>query len=770
MHPLLHPFAAGSLVLSLTALSFSQAPVERAGADPGLHPPQPSFEGLREGLLPDLEAERARVFTAQREEAFWVRGSDYKARFAPQGTTYIPLLGPKAEHRPELTLGVPSLQAGLEAIALQQDVAPEGSATEVRFERGPLTEWYRLSPEGIEQLFTFEHPPGAGPLTVTIPVHCDLEPTENNGGLAFHNEFGGVHYGSATVLDAAGTSLALETRWLGSAIEITVPEAFLANAQWPVTIDPLITTMLVDAWNEDLLYPDIAYDPTSNTVLIVYEEVTGPGDRDVYWRLVTPTTGAIVDSNYFDLTTDDWGRPRVAQNTLAGAYLIVAEHDLGTFQNVGYRVVDSSAGTQGMILGVDATEFVSNQTPDVGGETFPTGSSYWYVTWVQENTSGARRVMATRVDQAGVCTFDGLVLSSLSTQVFRPAISNNAKETSLWDVVWESGPSGARNVHGAMVRYDGTLIAADHLIANPVGGAQNPAVSGYLGGTNLALVVYEEPQVGGSVDLIGTVLDFNQPQFHQNLTDQAGIALNAVRGEPRVDNDLDSFVVVWSEEVGPGNRDVFASTFHLLGDNLCESESRVGLHNGGLPQSELHPAVCSTSQVGGPEHSTFAAWSLLETTSANIYMAQYNMPTQGCLGRAYCNPAVPNSTNQLGRLTLLGSPVAALNNVTLHADQMPPNQFGYFVCGTDVGSFIPPGSQGRLCLGGSLGRYNRTVGEILNSGPSGSFSLAIDTSAMPTNPNQPILAGQSWTFQAWHRDLNPGQTSNFTRAVEVIFQ
>ena len=36
-----------------------------------------------------------------------------------------------------------------------------------------------------------------------------------------------------------------------------------------------------------------------------------------------------------------------------------------------------------------------------------------------------------------------------------------------------------------------------------------------------------------------------------------------------------------------------------------------------------------------------------------------------------------------------------------------------------------------------------------------------------TNPAQPILAGQTWNFQAWFRD---GGTSNFTDAVSIPFQ
>jgi hypothetical protein len=33
-----------------------------------------------------------------------------------------------------------------------------------------------------------------------------------------------------------------------------------------------------------------------------------------------------------------------------------------------------------------------------------------------------------------------------------------------------------------------------------------------------------------------------------------------------------------------------------------------------------------------------------------------------------------------------------------------------------------------------------------------------------------VLAGETWNFQAWYRDLNPTTTSNFTNAVSIAFQ
>ncbi|MCB9908625.1 MAG: S8 family serine peptidase, partial [Planctomycetes bacterium] len=139
-------------------------------------------------------------------------------------------------------------------------------------------------------------------------------------------------------------------------------------------------------------------------------------------------------------------------------------------------------------------------------------------------------------------------------------------------------------------------------------------------------------------------------------------------------------------------------------------------------------------------------------------------------GTPYCTPANPNSLSLSSTLTATGSDRVAVNSLTLHATNMPFNQFGYFITGASQGpAIVPPGSQGNFCLGGALGRYN-LASQIFYTGASGNFDLTIDLNSMPTTPVQAVLAGQTWQFQAWHRDQNPSNTSNFTNGLSVLFQ
>lgn len=138
----------------------------------------------------------------------------------------------------------------------------------------------------------------------------------------------------------------------------------------------------------------------------------------------------------------------------------------------------------------------------------------------------------------------------------------------------------------------------------------------------------------------------------------------------------------------------------------------------------------------------------------------------GTVGSGYCTSnTTQNSTGKQGKTSAYGSAELSKNELTLLAYDMPPQKFGYFLAGTGSGVVMPPGSQGRLCLSG------KAIARFVPPQPTGAggwFELPIDVTAIPGNG--PILPGETWGFQAWHRDDNPNPTSNFTWSVRVTFQ
>jgi hypothetical protein len=134
----------------------------------------------------------------------------------------------------------------------------------------------------------------------------------------------------------------------------------------------------------------------------------------------------------------------------------------------------------------------------------------------------------------------------------------------------------------------------------------------------------------------------------------------------------------------------------------------------------------------------------------------------------YCGPAVPNSSGVGANISFLGSLNASLNNFTLVATEVPTNQYGFFLASATQGSSFPAAiSQGELCLGGTIARFNS---QIVNSGATGRLVVSIDTSMLPNPLSVPILAGDTWNFVGWFRDNNPSVTSNFTDGIEITFE
>ena len=141
------------------------------------------------------------------------------------------------------------------------------------------------------------------------------------------------------------------------------------------------------------------------------------------------------------------------------------------------------------------------------------------------------------------------------------------------------------------------------------------------------------------------------------------------------------------------------------------------------------------------------------------------------IGNAYCSPSIANSTGQRATIEARGSALLADADYRLLAAQMPTSTLGFFVCSKTAGIvFQPGGSQGNLCLAGSIGRV--VGGQVLNSGFFGSFAVDVDLMSMPQpSGSVPVLTGETWHFQAWFRDAVGGQaTSNFTDGWVTTFE
>jgi CHRD domain len=130
--------------------------------------------------------------------------------------------------------------------------------------------------------------------------------------------------------------------------------------------------------------------------------------------------------------------------------------------------------------------------------------------------------------------------------------------------------------------------------------------------------------------------------------------------------------------------------------------------------------------------------------------------------------AFANSFDASGaRLVTGGDTTAAANNLTLMAGKVTPGQFGYLLIGAGNGMVTPPGSAGQLCLSGApIGRF---TGQVLIADVEGLMGpFTPDLTNLPNPPGGAVMAGDTWGFQLWFRDV--GGTSNFSDGLRVTFQ
>ena len=138
------------------------------------------------------------------------------------------------------------------------------------------------------------------------------------------------------------------------------------------------------------------------------------------------------------------------------------------------------------------------------------------------------------------------------------------------------------------------------------------------------------------------------------------------------------------------------------------------------------------------------------------------------LGRPYCGPAVSNSQGHPANIRAHGSSAVLENYLTLVLEGAPIGSAGMFlVSAAAAGGVVPPGAQGPICLGNPLGRIGASVGAV---GVDGILAHEVDLLGLPFVPNIAVAPGETWHFQAWYRDSNPGPTTNLSDAIAVLFR
>jgi hypothetical protein len=208
-----------------------------------------------------------------------------------------------------------------------------------------------------------EERPAPGALDLYVPLASELSIRSGQQGIELAGALGAVRYGEAFALLATAHACGSSRGSRDGGVRIHVDAELMERAQFPLVIDPVVSTFGVDNFPILQLDPDIAYDASLDRYLIAYEVPFSATDGDVYAQL-RGQDGTIYWSGFVEATTTDWRSPQVAGVDFYDKFLIVvqAHGHPGTtgWAVVGYRF-DATTGPLGFKFLISTNDMLGDQ-------------------------------------------------------------------------------------------------------------------------------------------------------------------------------------------------------------------------------------------------------------------------------------------------------------------------------------------------------------------------------------------------------------------------
>jgi hypothetical protein len=392
----------GAAGLGLIGLLFLAALKIRTGSDfsAGAHPGRPGAPAVPPDLPVAVDPRSAAHARQVREAAaaaevvaakppapgIVLGNSSLKKTFDQRGMRVKSPAGEIGVSVKDIRIGGLALPPGAMVPRVDPQVNGEDGREEVVYARGAVTEKYQSKDFSVEQIVelgkTLQDYRGAGPLVITVGFETTLEarhvtreaPSPEVPGdlIEFVRSDEGVAftYQGAVAIDAKGRRRALRYGLRGGVVDMTLDADFLRDAEFPLTVDPLLgSNMQIDFTGGTLDHiPDVAWHPGNQCWLVVYERSVSGTNGDIYCKIIQPngtiSGQAVIDNN----AAINSRNPHVARSS-GGNWLVVWQEQVsGFYQILGMYVGSTNfspvpSGTKITISWVTGKD---NINPDVG--------------------------------------------------------------------------------------------------------------------------------------------------------------------------------------------------------------------------------------------------------------------------------------------------------------------------------------------------------------------------------------------------------------------
>ena len=613
----------------------------------------------------------------------WVLAKGYKARFGRAGSEFIPYFGARAPRHFGVGLRLVSVRRGERSVPLDLNTAPEVHDLQVTYRRGLVQEVWDLRDQEVEHSYFLECPDGTGDLSVRLALSSELVATPTTTGIEFvHQELGRVEYGAVVTRDAGGRRVETLPRLVrdadGSmAIELYVPEAFLATATGQLTIDPIVKAVAVDTGTDQNGDPDVAFEPTTRNWLVAYVRSFSVNDADIISRRFT-ADGTFLEETVVATGSRESRSPSVGANGPARQFLIAWDEDTAIADRVIYgRTRDAASTVQSPAKVLLDTSGVGNDDfgPDVGGSIATDASGSLYAVVCTSTINSAQVISWLRVT-TGLSVTSG-ILSGVSQFGSFGRISKVRPTNGVWCATFLVASGSGQRVMATVLQPTGTLLPNAVVDNNAVCG------EGDIAGDGKDFFVVHSRSVGaGNSDIIGTRLRLGISLAvisQANLTQiEPGAVPSRDQVRPRVAFDGTRYTYAYQEAVGAaGSFDLFGAVLSLTSP-LFFSDGHRALHAASTAvESDL--AIAATGEMGGEAARSFLVYMRISSGNVDVAGLLFDgtspnggitSKATGCGGHALTAASIPaiggtldlraTRVNAASQVFLIGLPTAGV--------------------------------------------------------------------------------------------------------------
>ncbi|MEW5957247.1 MAG: hypothetical protein AB1801_05965, partial [Chloroflexota bacterium] len=558
------------------------------------------------------EGNQWRADNAARRVEFGPAGLSFALKPPPAGLASAPDYAAPAE-TPALSFELTGLRLGQTSLLTQQP-QPRAYGNWATYEAAGAG-WqlaYEVGDETVEQYFVFEDRlPGEGDLVIEGRFQTRLQPQllSDEEGIRFvqpgsrQDEPGSLGYGPALVEDARGRRLTARLELHGKQLRLTIPGDWLAGAEFPLVVDPLIgPAELVSTLPGDARRPALAYD--GSNYLTVWD-----WNGDIYGQFIDSNGEPVGELIAISQAAGWQDKAEVVYNPASGEYLAAwVDHRFGSEYRGAYAQRLSPTGT---LLGAEI-----ELTPPyrylgyyggVKGDIAESGD--YLLVWAHHRPSSGYDVFGQRLAAAGDLIGPMIEISgSAANYQYYPDVAYD-NQSDRFLAAWADKRGGSEyDLYGQRLEAGGSRATVENELLADTSSQDVHASAVAANDNGQFLVAWGQKAASSDYDVwsrtvaaadgqVGPLTDFNTGSDNDRYPAVTAISTT-------------EYLVVWQEDGWRINAQRVGSDGSLLGTRLIELDAN---------------AAAPAATLGGGGQA-MAVWEENETAGQRLIFGQRLAP------------------------------------------------------------------------------------------------------------------------------------------------